>query len=198
MTEKGWEYNTAKKEIILHDIKCLKLAVRMMFSGIEKRHVQKTLSLIKDPLAWSKVCDIIEKRYNDGSHYTKDEHGRFTGSTSSGGSGNLKLADIQIYRSVGAKAKNYDVMDLTTGEKFHFVEGTRLQNVEVFAGKGVKTPYRNAWKYARDFGGNEKDWQHVKAKGTLDFYGESRDAEVHWSQCAGIGKFDFFIKRWLE
>lgn len=27
----------------------------------------------------------IEKRYNDGSHYTKDEHGRFTGSTSSGG-----------------------------------------------------------------------------------------------------------------
>ena len=41
MTEKGWEYNTAKKEIILHDIKCLKLAVRMMFSGIEKRHVQK-------------------------------------------------------------------------------------------------------------------------------------------------------------
>ena len=48
MTEKGWEYNTAKKEIILHDIKCLKLAVRMMFSGIEKRHVQKMLSLIKD------------------------------------------------------------------------------------------------------------------------------------------------------
>lgn len=198
MTEKGWEYNTAKKEIILHDIKCLKLAVRMMFSGIEKRHVQKMLSLIKDPLAWSKVCDIIEKRYNDGSHYTKDEHGRFTGSTSSGGSGNLKLADIQIYRSVGAKAKNYDVMDLTTGEKFHFVEGTRLQNVEVFAGKGVKTPYRNAWKFANKYGGNEKDWQHVKAKGTLDFYGEARDAEVHWSQCAGIGKHEFFIKRWLE
>lgn len=31
---------------------------------------------------------IIEERSNDGSHYTKDEHGRFTGSTSSsGGSG---------------------------------------------------------------------------------------------------------------
>lgn len=28
---------------------------------------------------------IIEERYNDGSHYTKDEHGRFTGSTSTGG-----------------------------------------------------------------------------------------------------------------
>ena len=29
----------------------------------------------------------MEKRYNDGSHYTKDEHGRFTGSTSCGGGG---------------------------------------------------------------------------------------------------------------
>lgn len=28
---------------------------------------------------------IMETRYNDGSHYTKDEHGRFTGSTGSGG-----------------------------------------------------------------------------------------------------------------
>lgn len=30
---------------------------------------------------------IMETRRNDGSHYTKDEHGRFTGSTSAGGSG---------------------------------------------------------------------------------------------------------------
>ena len=34
-----------------------------------------------------KQSGIIEKRYNDGSNYTKDEHGRFTGSTSSGGGG---------------------------------------------------------------------------------------------------------------
>lgn len=198
MTEKGWEYNTAKKEIILHDIKCLKLAVRMMFSGIEKRHVQKMLSLIKDPLAWSKVCDIIEKRYNDGSHYTKDEHGRFTGSTSGGGSGNLKLADIQIHRSVGAKAKNYDVMDLATGEKYHFAEGTKLQNVEVFAGKGTRTIFRKAGEYAERYGGNAKDWQHVKGFGILDTPDGDRDVEVHWVQCQGIGKHDFFIKRWLD
>lgn len=30
---------------------------------------------------------IMEERYNDGSHYTKDEHGRFTGSTGEGSSG---------------------------------------------------------------------------------------------------------------
>lgn len=33
---------------------------------------------------------IIEERYNDGSHYTKDEHGRFTGSTGAGG-GSISL-----------------------------------------------------------------------------------------------------------
>ena len=37
-----------------------------------------------------KMAELIndffdEKRYNDGSHYTKDEHGQFTGSTGSGG-----------------------------------------------------------------------------------------------------------------
>ena len=30
---------------------------------------------------------IMEEKYNDGSHYTKDEHGRFTGSTGGGSSG---------------------------------------------------------------------------------------------------------------
>lgn len=49
--------------------------------------------------------DIMEKRYNDGSHYTKDEHGRFTGSTSSGGGGAVALSSRylnsseQLYRN---------------------------------------------------------------------------------------------------
>ena len=160
--------------------------------------------------------DIMEKRDNDESHYKQNpETGKMEGSepyadkvtggtsgSSSSGSGKspdtIKLDDIQIFRSVGAKAKNYDVLDLQTGEKFHFVEGTKIQDVEVFAGKGVKTPYRNAWKFANKYGGKEKDWQHVKGKGILDFYGESRRAEVHWSRCAGIGNHEFFIKRWLD
>ncbi|MBQ1536858.1 MAG: hypothetical protein IIZ73_00890 [Ruminococcus sp.] len=108
------------------------------------------------------------------------------------------LPDIVIGRSIGAKAKNYDIMDLETGEKFHLVEGSHLQNVEVFAGKGGYKPYKNAWKYARDFGGKVEDWQHVKGFGLVDYYGEARKAELHWSQCAGFGKHDFFIKRWLD
>ena len=43
----------------------------------------------------------------------------------------IKLQDIKIQKSLGAKAKNYDVMDLLTGETFHFAEGSKIQDVEV-------------------------------------------------------------------
>ena len=110
----------------------------------------------------------------------------------------IKHEDTFIGRSLGAKAKNYDIMDLETGEHFQLAEGTRLQNQETFAGKGVKTPYRKAEKYAKKYGGKAENWQHTKATGIVDYYGESRKAELHFSQCEGIGKVDFFIKRWLE
>ena len=110
----------------------------------------------------------------------------------------IMLPDIIIGRSVGARAHNYDIMDLVTGEHFTLVEGSRLQNVEVFAGKGSNKPYRNAYKYAEKFGGEPSDWQHVKGNGYVDYYGEERQAELHWSQCEGYGKHDFFVKRWLD
>ena len=110
----------------------------------------------------------------------------------------IKLPDIQIGRSLGAKAKNYQIMDLSTGEMFNLVEGTNLQNVEVFAGKGVKTPYHNAHKYADAYGGKIEDWQHVKGNGWIAYTDGDRYAEIHWSQCEGIGKHDLFIKRWKD
>lgn len=104
---------------------------------------------------------------------------------------------IVIGKSLGAKAKNYEVMNLSTGEMFHFVEGTRIQNVEVFAGKGSNVVYRNAYKYADRYGGNVEDWQHVKGTGWLTTEDGDRQAEIHWSQCDGFGKHDFFVKKWL-
>ena len=110
----------------------------------------------------------------------------------------LPLPDIEIGRSLGAKAKNYVIMDLGTGERFSLVEGSHLQNVQVFAGKGVSAPFRRAWAFARKHGGKAENWQHVKGLGVVDYYGESRKAELHWAQCEGVGKIDFFIKEWLE
>ena len=108
------------------------------------------------------------------------------------------MKDISIRKGVGAKAKNYNVLDFDSGEYFQFTEGTRLQNVEVFAGKGTKKELRIAEKYASKHGGNPKDWQHVKAFGYIDTPEGSMKVEVHWMQCEGVGKVDFFVKRWME
>lgn len=68
------------------------------------------------------------------------------------GNGIIKLDDIVIGRSVGAKAPNYSVMDLDTGEYFKFVEGTKIQNPEVFADKGTNKELKIAEKYANKYG----------------------------------------------
>lgn len=91
-------------------------------------------------------------------------------------------------------------MDYSTGEVFTFVEGTIIQNVKVFAGKGVSTPLAEEVKngLSEQHGGEPEDWQHAKGIGIIDFYEENRKAEVHWFQADGIGRIKFKIKRWLE
>lgn len=118
--------------------------------------------------------------------------------TQSRGSGIIHLPDIHIGRSVGAKAANYEVMDLETGEFFSLVEGTKIQNVEVFAGKGTRKELNIAEKYAHAHGGNPKDWQHAKGIANLHTDDGDRMAEIHWMQCEKVGKFDFFVKEWLD
>lgn len=106
--------------------------------------------------------------------------------------------NISIGRFIGAKAKNYVVVDKSTGEEYYFVEGTRTQNSQVFAGKGGVKPLHEevAQSLAAEFGGKPEDWQHCKAKGWLDVDGEAVKAEVHWFQ-NGSEKVKFKVKRWL-
>lgn len=106
--------------------------------------------------------------------------------------------DILIGRDLGAKAKNYTIMDLSTGEFFQFAQGSRIQNIETFAGKGTKNEFRKAQKYADRHGGKPEDWKHVKGHGIVETSDGDRKAEVHWVECEGIGKFDFFVKRWED
>ncbi len=113
----------------------------------------------------------------------------------------IKQDDIQIGKSVGAKALNYKIIDKTTGETFNFVEGTRIEKVSVFAGKGSKTPlnYATAIGLEETYPGSKaENWQHVKGIGTIDYYGEPTKAEVHWFQEETVGKHKFRIKWWLE
>lgn len=107
-------------------------------------------------------------------------------------------ADFKIHRGIGAKAKNYVVVDKSTGEEYYFIEGTRTQNAQVFAGKGGVKPLQEevAQGLAAEFGGQPENWQHCKAIGWLDVNGEAVKAEVHWFQ-NGSEKVKFKVKRWL-
>lgn len=110
----------------------------------------------------------------------------------------IKLPDIQLPRSIGAKWRNEEVMDLATGNKYKFVEGSKLQDVEVFCGHGTKSIYQDAYKYADKFGGFPDEWQHAKAVAELETDEGVQKAEVHWSQHPKYGKREFFIKRWID
>lgn len=110
----------------------------------------------------------------------------------------IKLPDIQLPHSIGAKWINETVVDFATGKQYHFVEGSKLQNVEVFCGYGTKKVYSIADKYANKFGGKPDEWQHAKAVAELETDEGIQKAEVHWSQHPKFGKKEFFIKSWLN
>lgn len=71
---------------IEHNIRCYEIATLMMKYEFDTKRVDEILSRVyREPIENRNESGIIEERYNDGSHYTKDEHGQFTGSTGSGG-----------------------------------------------------------------------------------------------------------------
>lgn len=112
----------------------------------------------------------------------------------------ISIKDTYIVKSLSARGKNYNVLDPETGEYFQFVGGTRIQNSEVFAGKGTKHPLHPgvAEGLSEQIGGTPSKWQHCKGHGIIDYYGEERAAEVHWFQEETVGKVKFKVKRWKD
>ena len=70
----------------------------------------------------------------------------------------------------------------------------------MFAGKGgvKKLSPETMIGLSEQIGGKPSEWQHCKGIGTLDYYGENREAEVHWFQESTVGKHKFKIKKWLD
>lgn len=114
----------------------------------------------------------------------------------------IKLKDTIIHKDVGAKFRNYKVVDKTTGVEYEFAPGTRIQNSEVFAGKGTRHPLHEgvAEGLTEEYGGIPSNWQHAKGNGVLldAETGEEYPAEVHWFQEESVGKVKFKVKRWLD
>lgn len=121
-------------------------------------------------------------------------------SVSSKATAAVQKSVISIGRSLGAKSKNYDILEPNTGEYFRFSEGTKIQNIQVFAGKGTKKPLHPGVGegLSEQLGGKPENWQHVKGHGIIDYYGEERPAEVHWFQERTVGKAKFKVKRWED
>lgn len=114
----------------------------------------------------------------------------------------IPLKDTLIRKSVGAKSRNYKVVDKATGVEYQFAPGTRIQDSEVFAGKGTRHPLHEgvAEGLTNEFGGKVSNWQHAKGYGVLvdPDTQEDRDAEVHWFQEETVGKVKFKVKEWLD
>ena len=102
---------------------------------------------------------------------------------------------FEIGRSVGAKSRNYDILDQSTGQIFHLVEGSKIKNIEVFAGYGTRTSLHDgvAEGLTNEFGGDINKWQHVKGYGILNMNGEEVLTELHWFQNPTVGKVKWKI-----
>lgn len=164
--------------------------------------------VIPDPQKW--IDDYVIKHGGD-RDITEDQRRRaekilskFEATPLKSGSGNdtIKLKDIIIHKDVGAKFRNYKVVDKSTGVEYEFAPGTRIQNSEVFAGKGTKHPLHEgvAEGLTAEYGGTPSKWQHAKGNGVLldAETGEEYPAEVHWFQEESVGKVKFKVKRWLD
>lgn len=114
--------------------------------------------------------------------------------------GYFKEENVYIPKSVGAMLYQTLVKDLLTGEEYRIAEGTEIENVLTFAGKGSKNKYHKAYIYQNKLGGKLSDWKHTKGDALLEVDGELVKAEIHWSEnkTIGTGMVDPFIKKWLE
>ncbi|MDD6788898.1 MAG: hypothetical protein PUE04_02195 [Lachnospira sp.] len=72
----------------------------------------------------------------------------------------IKLPDEQIFRTLNSRAQNYDIFNPETGEYFRFVEGTKIQNQQVFAGYKTKHPLdpNEREGLAEQIGGDPDKW----------------------------------------
>lgn len=103
----------------------------------------------------------------------------------------------RIGRSVGAKAKNYDVYDPQTGNFIKLAEGTILTQPKnhIMAGKGRERQIDCLDWLLDKYGGDALEWTKEKGFGYIeDEYGEIHRVELHWYQAPGVGRVEMKLK----
>lgn len=110
---------------------------------------------------------------------------------------NKKRDIINIGKSLGAMAKNYDVK-LPDGTLSKLTEGTDITDIEVFAGKGTTSELRVKHHLVNNYGGKAENWQHVKGRCFVDINGSSKKAMLHWFEEETVGIVEMFVKGWSK
>ena len=103
----------------------------------------------------------------------------------------------KIGRSVGAKAKNYDVYNPKTGDFVNLAEGSRITQPKnhIMAGAGREREIDCIEWLVDKHGGDALKWTKEKGFGyIIDEYGETRKVEIHWYQEPSVGKVEMKIK----
>lgn len=103
----------------------------------------------------------------------------------------------RIGKSVGAKAKNYQVYDPQTGNFVQLAEGTILTQPKnhTMAGKGRERKIDCIDWLLDKYGGDELQWTKEKGFGYVeDEYGEIHRVELHWYQEPSVGKVEMKLK----
>ncbi len=146
----------------------------------EKDHPRDDLGRFTDGNAGGKIGSILPGSGEPISHTFNDT---------------VKLPDEDIPRSVGAKWANHDIK-MPDGGIASFVEGSKLQNKEIFAGKGCVRKIDDINRLLHDYPGTiESEWMKVKAVAEIvTKYGEYLKAEIHWYEESHVGKVEFKFK----
>ena len=111
---------------------------------------------------------------------------------------NMALEDI----SAEDANKSSDVLNLRTKQRFKFKDGTKITQVEVFAGKGATREFRKASDYAEKYGkknpqlAKASDWQHCSGRAVITNGKKDFTREVHWVQGADGKMREAFIKEY--
>ena len=110
----------------------------------------------------------------------------------------LEKDDIHIYRSVGAKSRNYPVKAPDSNQHYKFAEGTDITGVKVIMGSGTNKPLREKYKIALRNGiKNPDEIQKLRGTGYVIINGKKRKVELHWYE-AENERFEFKIKVKLD
>lgn len=109
----------------------------------------------------------------------------------------ISLSDEQLPFSLGARWANEEIR-MPDGSTAKFVEGSKITNKQVFAGKGTKKPIRDIERLAKEYPNTKAElWQKVKGFADIEWKNEQLRVEIHWYEEPSIGRVETKYKKEL-